>query len=608
MLNSWLVILKEKIYAKKCERNEDMNYIQTKLEYILLGILVLSMVIGGGYFVPASVVSLVLLMLVFLLLVLKKKVVKISADLNLIAFIVLVLGYLLSTLWAVDKGMALIGFIKYLPIIFFLFLLYEIEGKKEKIIGMLPTIGVIMTLVSAILMHVPPLSIYFSVAERLSGFFQYPNVYAIFMLVCIIIESYKIKETLYSSDKKVQDNSDKENLKSILCKIKDIVYLIVSIFGIYLSGSRTVFVLAVAYGIFFLIKNVNNEKKKVYIGGAVAVIVVLAVIAVIAGGSGLSHIISTNLSTFWGRLLYYYDAIPYILKHPFGVGYYGYAFTQYSFQSGVYTLVNVHNELLQFMLDIGWIPAFLFYGCIVKTIVSKTASIRDKAVLIVLLIHSLFDFDFRFISIMFVVLLFLENKNVKEYKISYFTKIVSVVVAMASVVVAVKIGLSETYIITKDYDKAIAAYSGNTLAKIKGLYVETDLGRALETANEIVESNKYVPDAYNILAQAELANGNVEGFIDYKQKAISLAPYNIVTYEEYLDGMEYCMMEYSKLNDNKSVEICAEKIVEVSDMLDDVKNSTSRLGWMIKDKPELELGYDQKQIILGAEKYLKQAR
>ena len=557
-----------------------MYYGENRKHLILLGMIILSMLIGGGYFVTASALSLIPLVIIFLFFLFKEKKLKIYLDWNFIAIAVLVLGYLLSTIWAVDSGMALMGWVKYFPVLFFLLVLYNCEDGREKTIEYLPLVGVIMTIISVVFKYIPALSKYVTVAGRLGGFFQYPNTYALFMLVCLVILSYRIKE---------------ESKADIL----DFVYLLVCLAGIYFSGSRTVLVLTLAYGLYFAVSNIKNNKKFMYLLILVIALIILGAV-LIAGTGKISHLTSKGLSTFWGRLLYYYDALPYILRHPLGTGYYGYAFTQYEFQTGVYTVVNVHNELLQFMLDIGWVPAILFYGTIIKTIFSKSVCQRNRAVLTIMLLHSLFDFDFKFISIMFVLILFLENKNLKEYKISYLTKGISVVLVVAAVFISVKTGASEGMNLLNKSEDAVKLYSGNTMAKVNMLYKEPDLFKAEEIAVDIIKDNEHIPDAYSILADAEFAKGNIDTYMEYKEKAISLAPYNSNFYKEYIEVMNYCMLEYLNMDDEMSYTVCAGKIIDTANNLEDLKERTSKLGWMIKDQPETELEDEYMDIISKA--------
>ena len=132
--------------------------------------------------------------------------------------------------------------------------------------------------------------------------------------------------------------------------------------------------------------------------------------------------ISTQSSSLNGRLLYYFDALPVVLKNPFGLGYYGYYFSQGSFQTGVYSVVSIHNDILQFLLDIGWVPTILFVVAIVISVFSKRISYTQRLLLIVLIGHSLFDFDLQFVSMMFIIILCMDFEigRITEFKINKF--------------------------------------------------------------------------------------------------------------------------------------------------------------------------------------------
>ena len=243
------------------------------------------------------------------------------------------------------------------------------------------------------------------------GFFQYPNTYAIFMLVCMITAFHQI---------------DWKHLDWFL-----VVHVIAGIAGIYLSGSRTVFIILALY-LFFLIFQKKESRKIMLIGVGAGGIGILALALLGIGAELLERFgnISFGASTLLGRFLYYIDALPVILKHPFGLGYYGYYSIQQEIQTGVYSVLNVHNELLQFMLDIGIIPTLLFYGYVGKIIFDKRTSNRDRQILLVLFAHSLLDYDFQFLAMMFVVVLFLPSGNSREYVISSKMKIVGIVLSI----------------------------------------------------------------------------------------------------------------------------------------------------------------------------------
>ena len=70
------------------------------------------------------------------------------------------------------------------------------------------------------------------------------------------------------------------------------------------------------------------------------------------------------------------------------------------------------------MLDIGIIPAFLFYGTMLVTIFKKNVPGRDRLAVLVIVFHSLLDYDFQFLAMYFVLMLFLDVRRVKEYPVS----------------------------------------------------------------------------------------------------------------------------------------------------------------------------------------------
>ena len=69
------------------------------------------------------------------------------------AFAILIFSYLLVSLWAIDSGMALTGFIKFLPLLLFYVLLSGQQEEREKMISILPLLGSLMTLFSFL---IPP--------------------------------------------------------------------------------------------------------------------------------------------------------------------------------------------------------------------------------------------------------------------------------------------------------------------------------------------------------------------------------------------------------------------------------------------------------------------
>ena len=138
---------------------------------------------------------------------------------------------------------------------------------------------------------------------------------------------------------------------------------------------------------------------------AVAAVALFLTVAAVWGNPELLRwflVLPIKSSTFMGRLLYARDVLPVIFTHPLGLGYQGYLYLQGSFQTGVYQTRFVHNELLQTLVDVGWLPAGLLAAAAVQAF--RRGDVKRRAALILLLGYALFDFDFQFPVIFCVVL------------------------------------------------------------------------------------------------------------------------------------------------------------------------------------------------------------
>ncbi len=141
----------------------------------------------------------------------------------LTALLALLAGYLLTPFWAVDSGMALLGFFKFLPAALFWLLLMQLGPEvRERLFLTIPVSGITMTLLSYPTRWIPALTPYFYASGRLGGFFQYSNSFALFLLLGIIPLAFQKK-------------------RRFLC----LAGILVLLFGILATGSRTVFVLTV---------------------------------------------------------------------------------------------------------------------------------------------------------------------------------------------------------------------------------------------------------------------------------------------------------------------------------------------------------------------------
>ena len=545
---------------------------------ILMTCIVIVGILGGGYYVSVSAVTGIVLTGVLFYRMYVKKRITAAWDLNMAAFAVLVFRYLLSCIWAVDSGMALMGVVKFLPLLLFYVLVSGLTDEREKMIASLPMLGCLMTAFSFVMMQFEVFEQWVSVAGRLSGFFQYPNTYALFMLICLILVMWRF---------------DYKKIDWL-----DIVYGVAAVFGIIMSGSRTVFVLtAVAVIWVFAAK---SSGKKVIISVFAAGAVVAVILAVAAGSAGILERftnISFGASAFLGRILYVQDALPLILKHPFGLGYYGYYFIQQSVQTGVYTVVNAHNELIQILLDAGVIPAVFMGAAVLRSVFTKRTQSRNRIVLSIMILHSLFDYDFQFLAMGFVLILFLDMRNIKTQKVPVLTGTVVGLTGAAAAALSIMCGVSDVCYTSGNYKAAEKVYSGNTMAQL-ALLTKADKAEEMKAiAEKVIVDNQSVSLPYSALAQAAFADGDVEQFTEYKLKAIELAPYQYEEYENYLEVLVYCNDLYHQMGDKDGVRFCVEKAEEIPKMLEQVKENTSALGWKIVDRPQVTLSHENLEII-----------
>lgn len=542
-------------------------------EGFLIAILAFTGILAGGYFLYAAALCSVFLWMALFWMIKRNKKLTIAWDSNMLAFTVMAAGYLITALWAVDSGMALMGFVKFVPALLYFVILCQSGGRQEEIIAFLPLLGSVMTIFSFVMMQFPAFEEWVSVAGRLSGFFQYPNTYALFMLVCLITTVYRL------------GGEDPDWL--------DIVYAAIEIFGIFMSGSRTVFVLTAGTVLFLAVR--KKEVRRIILPIFLTGILAAAVLFVTGiGNHSFSRFISAaaQSSTLLGRLLYVKDAIPLMLRHSFGIGYYGYYYMQQEIQTGVYSVVNIHNEFFQYVLDIGIIPAVLIYGSIVKSILSSHNPDRNRIVLTVIALHSLFDYDFQFLCILFILQLFLEIRKEREITPTGFSKGILVTVGGFSILLAVGAGMSDFFYTRGNYEKSLRYYSGNTLAETALLTEVKDMEEMKKHADAVIARNRHVAVAYSAKGRACFAEGDVENFMKNKLTAIELAPYQYDEYLDYLDVLLLSVVEYLKTGDDKSAESALKRAKEVPKMLKEVEKKTSRFGWEIRDTPQVTLPHE----------------
>ncbi len=539
-------------------------------------LLYISLFVVGIFHVYLSCLLSVALLIGLCVHLIKKGALTIKWDLGFVAILVLVAGYAVTPLWAVDGGEAIFGFFKFLPLVLYSLLLMQEEGGRQKVISGLPYVAAVQTVISTALMYIPSLSTYFAVSGRLSGFVQYPNTFAMILLICELILITKEKPSII-----------------------DYVCISILLFGILYTGSRTVFVLAAISNLVAVFTSKNKKLRLVVIAFMCGGIVLVLLYCLITNSFDvLTRYLNISVleSTFVGRLLYAQDIMPTVLSHPFGIGYMGYYFIQRSVQTGVYSIMFIHNDLLQIAIDVGWIPCILLICAIVMTFANRKVALKNKIILATIFLHALFDFDLMYIAVFMILLLFLEPK---EWKKSTLKKNTAASVFLAAVlgVASVYFGIAQLFTRFELHEAAVKIYPAATISQTELIKDAATTLEEAEIGEKILKRNKYVSVAYSAVARYAYSKGDFGKLIKYKKKTIETAPFSSGEYIEYATMLLNGVKLYTQAGDLKSADICKEELFELEKVRFAQRDKVSKLGSMIDLQHSLYFSNDlQEQI------------
>lgn len=520
-----------------------------------------------GVFFPwgSALVSLVLSFLCFLLL--RRRQLCFTKSPVFLTAVSIVVFHVGGLFWGTDRGMALLGALQFLPLPLFVLLLEQYTPEQRTgLLQKTPYAASAMVLLSFLLSRIPVLESWILVAGRQAGFFQYPNTYAVYLLFATVL-------VLFGPP---------------LC-LGRLPWLTVFTLGILLSGSRAVFVLLLAvFLLFFLREKSPGPRKNILLFTLLAILgsVCYALLSGNRDGIGRFLTFSFRESEFLGRLLYARDVIPVILRNPLGLGYTGYRSLQGSFQTGVYSVRHVHNELLQLLADVGWIPAGLFLWALRRSFRSPAGGFLRKLLLSVLLLHCLLDFDTQFVSV--ALLLFLVLDAEPQVAAPLRTGPLTAASLAACCLFSVWLGSASLVYYLQKPAAALRIYPGYTSALID-LLPDTPEQEMDALADRILRLNRSVALAHDVKAETAFSAGSFSGMYAHKQEAIRLSRYNLREYLDYFDLLCDAYDLYLRSGDTASAERCLNLLREIPDMLASVDAKTSRLGRMIADRPELEL-------------------
>lgn len=531
-------------------------------------VLLLALMFSGGF---NEYVSCVLSAIISVLLI-----VKISRNKNFIFNInttsisvaAIALFYLISCFYAIDSGMAFVGFLKFLPVLLYMLLLMQDKRVKKQLIGLLPYTALVLGTLSLVFSYIPATRDYFTVSDRLAGFFQYPNTFALFLLIGEL--------TALSKEK---------------LKVVDIISAVLLAVLLLFTGSRAVFVLAVSSNVLIIFFK-KGKKVKIFLGIFLAVLAasVMLMLPLLKTTEVFSRYFTISLteSTFVGRLLYCSDALPVILNHPFGLGYMGYYYIQQSIQTGVYSIKFIHNDILQLLLDVGWIPCLLFVAGVIKSFFAKDKSAGNRIILLTFFLHCMFDFDLQFTSMFFVLLLFLDYDGDKKFEFqrggaSFVFSFA--ITGLLSLYFAIALALAH-YGFNEASD---SMFPGNTQNKVDLLIAEDDITTQNTIADRIISQNEYVQIAYSAKARYAYYQGDFESLIKYKKRIFNIAPFSYDEYEDYCNMLIQGIQLYKQVGDEYSAEVCEHQLVKTAESLNKLDEKLSNFGKKIVDQPKTNL-------------------
>ncbi len=499
--------------------------------------------------------------LLVILIIKSREGLRIRINVALVSVITIALFYFISVFWAVDPWLALRGVVKFLAVpLFTLCLMQGDHESRMRILHDIPYIGAIMTTAAYILGLLPVFAVTIWWRGRFAGFFTYPNVYACFLLLGL--------ELLFT-----MENDKKHKFRDVTCGA-------ILFFGMLQSGSRIVFILAVPGIIAALLIRRNICTVQAGACSLAGGYVINHIVSLIIGhdSSGRVLQISTNSSSLRSRLLYWKDALPVALTHPFGFGYRGYSYIQGSVETGPYNVMVVHNSFLQIMLDVGWIPAILAFIAVIRGFFSKHATAASRLVLATLIIHSVVDFDLEFISMYFILMCLLDLDAGKEFTLQ-IPLLVEIVPTALVYAFCLYVGIACMYMHNGDYRTAFRLCPWDTTSETRVMERTGDIAEKRRLAEDILSRNKYVASAWNTLAMAAYDDVDLGSYIEYQRKAISLSRYNIDYYYDYFSGMKTFYEMYSKEGDTEAMDICLSEISSIGTMLEELKAGTDSLAW-----------------------------
>lgn len=460
---------------------------------------------------------------------------------------------------AVSPGMALTGVLRWLAaLLFYLYAATYTQAERALILDSVAWQGAAMAAVSVCLFAGTQLTGGEDANGRIDGFFQYANTYALFLLVCLVL--------LLGRQRRHK---------------ADWAAMAVLLLGVFLSGSRGVFLLLGGAGLFLAIHRLVVKKQvRAVLLGAGAVVVLAGLATVFSGGMVLRRLSAITLesSSLNGRLLYYLDGLRMLAEHPFGVGRGGYLYLQPLIQTGPYILKSIHNEYLQAALDGGLAAGVLLLALVCAAVLRRGAPLRERVVAALLGLHACIDFDFQFFAVLCLLLLCAsggESRVVRPDRRAVLA--VGGALTLAFCFFSLPYGLwffgnSRGAYALWPYDLSLAE---------ERLQHCADLTEAGEIADAILARTDTSMLAWDCKFAQAAAAADYPAMAEYRYQYLRLNPYRPEVYEEMAALLENACQEAPE-----GMDVYKTLAEETKGLLEEVYARTSPLADKIVDRPD----------------------
>jgi len=502
----------------------------------------------------------------------------IPKDIKFTAILIWCFCYLLTVFTAVDGKFAFLGFLKFLTVPLFLILLgqYKLDEKKrDKLFYMIPKIGAIMMAIILLALLIGQAGIFFN-ENRLAGFFTYANSFAMFLLIGIVIMGFRSELKWY-----------------------DYAINILLTIGIILTNSRSMMIIfAFAYLLVIIFSKKNRKQNLIT---AIILFAFAIVTNIVMNKFGVSNRLSTTsagASEWVLRLLYYKDAIKMFKQNLLGYGYMAWSYMQESFQTGAYDARFLHNALLQVIFDAGVIAGVMIIFVFIKGFFEKSTTARDRILMIIILGHSLIDFDIEFLAItlvLFATLHFKEEYAVKQKALINSTVGICIAVYSYFSIAMIAIEMGDYHFANSMYPYSVSLNSE--------FATTNNYQNKLKLAEELYKENKYFTENLYFLSDHYQQLGDYDKALIYEKQAVSNKKYTMMNYIEYTSFLSDAIRYYRSGGDSEKMSSYIEEVLNVETMIDDVLENSDELAFKIEHKPRLDMPEEMKEYIEQMKKY-----